>query len=191
MKRWFIGCTLVFITTITILAVVVYQAYQVLYEPYTHQLLIRSTFFDMEPEDIFKRYMFDEYPSPPIPSEVTQIKGLQGSPRLNSGWQGPVFLRFDASERYIHELIEREYPYGSYAQISCTQFFDTREQQSYPTEFPELFEWWSPAEVSEPVCYQLKLDNHNANAARYLLVDSTTNEVYFYRTFVAGSTGPD
>ncbi len=180
-KQLSIGCSILFIAIVTIFGVVVYQAYQVLYEPYSRQVSIGVAFFDIEPEDIFKRYMFDKYPPPPIPSEVTQIKGLQGSPRLNSGVQGPVFLRFDASEEFIGELIEQKYYYGSYAEISCEKFFDTREQQNYPIEFPELFEWWHPVEVVNPTCYRVK--------SRYLLIDNDKNQVHFYRTFVAGSFG--
>ena len=180
-KQIFISCSILLVAIVTISAVVVYQAYQILYEPFTHQLSVGIAFFDVKPEAIFQRYIMENHPPGPIPSEVTKIEGIQGSPRLHSGVQGPVFLCFDVNEEFVHQLIEQEYYYGSYAQISCDKFFDTREQQSYPTDFPELFEWWHPADVMNPTCYRLK--------SRYLLINNNANQVHFYRTFVQGSIG--
>jgi hypothetical protein len=188
-----IGCSLILVATVTVFIVVAYQAYQVLYQPFTRRLAIAFVFFDTSPENVFRRFILGDYKQHiPIPPEVTQIEGIEGSPAGNSGWQGPVFLRFDASQSFNHKLIEQEYPYGTYSQISCNQFFETHEQQTYPIDFPELFEWWKPKDVVFATCYQLKLvDNYNKDAARYLLVDNDTNQVYFYRTIVAGAFGPD
>jgi hypothetical protein len=85
-------------------------------------------------------------------------------------------------------LIEQEYAYGTYSQIDCQQFFEAREQQTYPIEFPELFAWWNPAEVAVPTCYHIQLTDarDEAKPVRYLLIDHETRRVYFYRTFVAG-----
>lgn len=191
MKQWLIGCSTLFIVVVVIFTVVVYQAYQVLYEPYTHQLGIDIAFFDTSPEDIFRKYILRDYEQSSILSEVTGIEGIEGSPNLNSGWQGPVFLRFDTSERFILELVEKEYPYGTYVQIPCNQFFKKSGQQYYPNEYPKLFAWWNPQDVISPSCFRLSLENSNEAAARYLLIDNDSNRVYFYRTFVAGSWGPE
>lgn len=193
MNRWIVGCSAILLISLVIFAVIVYQAYQILYEPFTRQFEISFVFFDTPPEDIFRKYILKGYVPVPIPSEVTRIEGIEGSPNGNSGWQGPVFLRFDTSESFIRELIEQEYSYGSYSQISCHQFFEAHEQQTYPTDFPELFAWWNPTDVASPTCYQIELNDASEDnkAARYLLIDDDTHRVYFYRTFVAGSFGPD
>jgi hypothetical protein len=130
------------------------------------------------PEAVFQFRFMDGHP---IPSEVSEIHGVEGASRIGESI-GPAYIRFNTTGSFIREMVTKDYGRnGKYTLTSCPSvpFSDFFIEQ-----FPEEFEWWRPSEVTRPVCYRA----HTCRLydEKFLLIDTDNNIVYFYRTPICG-----
>lgn len=142
---------------------------------------------DAMPEEVFKKYVQDYRSELNFNDEITQLEGLEGA--IAYGVQGPAFVRFEATDAFINELLQRESSFGLYGRpakynlyvsMNCT-FFQEPSIHALMRQFPERFEWWEASNVSSPICYQ-SLGEHYNDGGKYLLIDPKNNTVYFYNS---------
>ncbi len=112
----------------------------------------------------------------PVPVGVTKVQVAEGP--IAFGYSNPpLFVRFEATQSFIKELIEKDYGmYGVYSLMPCDES---------PIKDGKIWaEWWRPSEVVSPICYSaptcILYDE------KYLLIDPDKNNGYFYRTSICG-----
>jgi hypothetical protein len=112
----------------------------------------------------------------PVPAGVIKVEVAEG-PIAFGYSNSPLFVRFEATQSFIKELIEKDYGmYGRYSLMPC---------DDSPIKDGKIWTgWWRPSEVVSPVCYLARtciLDDR-----KYLLIDPNKNIGYFYRSSICG-----
>ncbi len=135
---------------------------------------------DVTPEEIFKEYVWNK--ADLIPTEVNNINGVEGIIPYSS--TGPAFVRFNASQRFIDDLVKTKFSwYEAYSPVPCRFMFNNLNQQLMK-DFPERFMWWHPEEIISPMCY--KAQGTQGDDFRYLLIGLKEGTVYFYQNASCG-----
>lgn len=111
-----------------------------------------------------------------LPLEVAKFEVLEGSSEFGYS-NRPTFIRFHTTPQTIEEIIEKDYGfYGVYTPVSC--------DLSPIKDDLIAEEWWHPSEVDTPGCYYAS--TCTLYDEKHLLIDRTTDTVYFYRTAICG-----
>lgn len=115
------------------------------------------------PERDFSEYVWQDKE---VPSSVTQIQAVTA---ISFGYNGPAYLRFNAAESFVIEMIEKDYGYnGTYSVCLCSEFFVAAQKDIAMLSSRDLV-WWTPEKIDSPRCYAAQ--GHQSDDSRYLLVD--------------------
>jgi len=139
-------------------------------------------FVDKTPQELFTQFVLDD-DNLQSPSKFGIIEGLERQQFLVP-LKGPVYIHFKADDTFVKALINRHSKsYEPYEEISCDSFFEKVQPSQDIDMYPKEFEWWRLNSFASSNCYRSERKSPlYDDEAKYLLIDSSHTEVYFYRT---------
>ena len=101
-------------------------------QPTRNEVTENLNFSKATSEEVFHRYLLDY--GAPISPEVEQIQGIEGT---MFGYMGPAYIRFQATDKFVNEIIEKGYV-EPFIEIPCSDFLETSSKyfvKGYPEKF--------------------------------------------------------
>jgi hypothetical protein len=114
------------------------------------------------PQEMFECIIED-----PIPSYVANLEGGGYT------WQGyAIWLRFNASDRFIDKLRQQGYEVVDWEAIS--------HQFEIASEIENRFSSWDPGEIKDKICFQKDVSNSWTHVGTHYFVYDRENKVIYF-----------